>query len=160
MSDSLRWHCGSSFTHRDDVGKSTNVALWSAVEPCAGIISACMPSLRPLISLSLRGINIKVPTFHRGNITRPDSGASTMPWIREAKERSQSADVEMQWPQNTLVTVPSAMSRVTSGKTDESKEGKNGIQVEELHVPYGAIKVKTEIRWSVTERLDYHYRVY
>ena len=118
-----------------------------------------MPSLRPLITLALRGINIKLRVCHRANVARSDSGASTVPWIKEVKERSHSADVELQWPQNTLVTVPSAMSRVTSGNT-ERNDSKDDTRVEELEVPYGAIKVKTEIRWSVVERLDYQYRVY
>ena len=135
------------------------MTFWSAIEPCAGIVSACMPSLRPLVTLVLRSLHVKLPNFHREQVSRPDSGASTMPWIKGAK-MSCIKDVEMQWPQNSLITVPSAMSQVFANQTRTARKAGPALKVEEIEVPYGAIKVKTEIRWSISERLDYDCRIY
>ena len=32
--------------------------MWSVIEPCAGIVSACLPTLRPLVSRSVTGLRI------------------------------------------------------------------------------------------------------
>ena len=69
-----------------------------------------------------------------------------------AKEASR--DLERQEPQNTLKCVSSAMKRA------QKDDNKRATEVEAVEVPYGAIAVKTEIRWSVTQRYDYDYRVY
>ena len=80
------------------------------------------------------------------------------PWLAEARERANS-DAEAQWPQNTLHTVSSAIEHMHSRKAQAVKLN-GGCRVEEMEVPYGSIKVKTEIRWSVQDRYDYDYRVY
>ena len=148
---------------------SAAVTLWSAVEPCAGIVGACVPSLRPLFSVGLSRLRIvRLPTFAAAGSerVRQDSGASTMPWILRDLESGNTPDENRRkWMEgkescvfNTLCTVSSAMRRAQ--EKPGAVDGETRIKVEEVEVPWGGIKVKTEIRWSVQKRYEYDDRLY
>ena len=146
----------------DPTFEAADVALWSAVEPCAGVISACMPSLRPFFTIVLRSCHVKLPVLHRSRTrARPNSGSSTLPWLTYHRNvnglggEMQSSHVEAK-VENSLQTVESA-SKMSRDRA--SKQPAVNV-VEEAEVPYGEIRVQTEIRWSVAQRFDYDYRVY
>ncbi|MDI1486527.1 MAG: hypothetical protein OHK93_005758 [Ramalina farinacea] len=148
---------------------SSAVTLWSAVEPCAGIVGACVPSLRPLCSVGLRRVRrMRSPTLVAGSSKggRLDSGAAMMPWVLQDVESGNTPDEDNRNGMggkeicvfNTLCTVPSAMRRAQ--EKPSAVDGETQIKVEEVEIPWGGIKVKTEIRWSVQERYDYDDRLY
>ena len=161
-----------SKTNMEDVTwDSTAVTLWSAVEPCAGIVCACLPSLRPLVSIALRGMGFRLLRF--GSVAgdkgvRNDSAASTMPWIVQDAESGISLDEDRKTRvggkgarvHNTLCTVASAMQRANEKAGAGAGDGDKQVRVEQVEIPWGGIKVKTEIRWSVQERYDYDDRLY
>lgn len=161
----------SKVNMEDVTWNSTAVTLWSAVEPCAGIVCACVPSLRPLLTITFRTLlHVRLPTSMvaaaDAKSSRPDSGASTMPWIRQDVESGIPPDESKRNRMegkgscvfNTLCTVPSAMRRAQEKPC--AVDGETQIKVEEVERPCGGIKVKTEIRWSVQERYDYDDRLY
>lgn len=158
----------SKVNMEDVTWNSTSVTLWSAVEPCAGIISACMPSLRPLLTVTLHRLHICTPSFITADSKSigPASGASTMPWIIPDGEPdilpygNKRKGVERKEPcvHNTLCTVSSAMRR--ANEKPGAVGGDTQIRAEEVEPPWGGIKVKTEIRWSVQEHYDYDDRLY
>ena len=142
---------------------SAAVTLWSAVEPCAGIVSACVPSLRPLISIAVRRLlRDRWPTFVAAGSNkgvRSDGGTSTMLWVlQDAEAGSPPVEGKRNGMEGKDIGVFNTWCTVHSAEKAVDKEAQ--IMVEEVERPWGGIKVKTEIRWSVQERYDYDDRLY
>ena len=95
-----------------------------------------------------------------------ESRGSAIPRVRGQKalmEESGSQDVDHEKGvsarvENSLQTVDSAMRRKEMRKNSQVETRLR--EVGEVEVPFGEIRVQTEIRWSVAQRYDYDCRVY
>ncbi|KAI4289525.1 MAG: hypothetical protein L6R35_001206 [Caloplaca aegaea] len=155
--------------HQADVTWNfVNSAIWSAAEPCMGVVSACIPSLRPLVALITRGTH-KVRS--QSSDRTSNSGAySKAVWGRESGGESgdDSGDgVHFQrltnplankhhasrWGRNVSVRGGKDMERGGLGGGDE-------VSLQEMNVPEGQIKIKEEITITSSDWLEYDDRVY
>ncbi|KAL8673436.1 MAG: hypothetical protein Q9168_002140 [Polycauliona sp. 1 TL-2023] len=136
-----------------------NSAIWSAAEPCMGVISACLPSLRPLVALMTRGTH-RAPKMRGGKSAQANSSSnsSRIVWRRRdsdhGKHFSRLEDPiaeQTRWGRD--VTVKGGRS------TDQGGSSEN-ISLQEINVPAGQIKVKEEIVVTSTDWLEYKDRVY
>ena len=134
-----------------------NAAIWSAAEPSMGIIAACIPSLRPMVSLIWKG-------SHRGPTV-----------ISESPERTNSSN--SLWPVRGKEHVPQVgpfarlEDRVYAGDHDgwshdamihggksEGTVRSDEVDLEELHSNTQGIRVKKEVTvtshaWDYMDRL-------
>ena len=139
----------------DDVTwNSTKVTVWSAVEPCIGVVTGCIPSLRPLLSGHC---------WIRGAL-RPSSGGSTstvskLPWVRYCY-RVDDCDIEVVKPGGYESGVSYEGVAFAAKKAVQREGPVDDFRVEDVDVPYGNIEVKTEISWSWNDRIDYDSRLY
>lgn len=145
-------------------GNYVNSAIWSAAEPSMGVISACIPSLRPLISLltcgTTRGIGVSKSA--KSSAQETSSGASRMVWRSpRAGEDGRDGYFERlddpteranrrQWGHETNVRGGKVVGR---GAEDE-------ISLEEMNVPVGGIRVKDEVRVTSSDWLEYKDKVF
>lgn len=145
------------------IGDYVDSAIWSAAEPCMGVISACIPSLRPLVSLVFRGTvrGHDVTKATKSAQATTSSGSSRMMWpsrTRDEEREGQFTRLEdginegkrPQWGHDVSVHGGKKAGR---GAEDE-------ISLEEMNVPDGAIKVKDEIVVTSSNWLDYKDKVY
>ncbi|KAL8677165.1 MAG: hypothetical protein Q9224_000751 [Gallowayella concinna] len=133
-----------------------NSAIWSAAEPCMGVISACLPSLRPLVALITRGTH-RAPKEGGANVQGTNSsGSSRMVWRRrdsgqgKAGQFSRLDDPTPRWGHDVTV----------KGGRDTEHGSEENISLQEINVPQGQIKVKEEIVVTSTDWLEYKDRVY
>lgn len=141
-----------------------NSAIWSAAEPSMGVISACIPSLRPLVSLLTRGTTRGVGVSKTTKTSAQDasSGVSRMVWRSprigedgrdgyfERLDDSTEAGNRPQWGHETNVRGGKVAGR---GAEDE-------ISLEEMNVPAGGIRVKDEVRITSSDWLEYKDKVF
>ncbi|KAL8888010.1 MAG: hypothetical protein Q9205_002299 [Flavoplaca limonia] len=120
-------------------------ATWSAAEPSVAVVSACLPSLRPLFVRVIWG------GTHRPKPTTPPrqsvlswrsksvGGGGTQGSFNRLQELS-SDGTQSPWRQNSVA--------VMAGKGDE-EHGEND------EVPWNRIRAKTEVVWTISERVDW-----
>lgn len=146
------------------IGNYVNSAIWSAAEPSMGVISACIPSLRPLVSLLTRGTTRGVGVSKTTKTSAQDasSGVSRMVWRSprigddgrdgyfERLDDSTEAGNRPQWGHETNVRGGKVAGR---GAEDE-------ISLEEMNVPAGGIRVKDEVRITSSDWLEYKDKVF
>ena len=134
-----------------------NAAIWTATEPCMGVVSACLPSLRPLVTLLFSG-------SHHG------------PAVKSAQATGSINSSRMMWRSNkrneegtfTRLEEPTCESNLHWGHNVSVRAGRNNpkaghaddIGIEEMNVPPDGIKVMTEVVLVRSDRLDYHDRLY
>ncbi|CAF9941740.1 hypothetical protein IMSHALPRED_002872 [Imshaugia aleurites] len=157
------------------------VAIWSAVEPIVGIFGACLPSLRPLVTLLLdsnayrsfaattsrtfqtstsssvlksnqsKSKHRESTTFAR--IEEQDGNAKTqrLPWRDQKGPRVYDNDAD------------GHKFTVYGGRDQHGRGEISAIEMErtsDVEPPIGGIRVKTEILLSSSKRLDYNKRLY
>ncbi len=71
----------SRLTYFDVTWNYIDAAIWSAAEPCMGVIAACMPSLRPLIAVLVRGTH-RGPTMHSRFAPKDTTNSIRPVWSR------------------------------------------------------------------------------
>lgn len=160
----------SRLTAFDVTWNYVNSAIWSAAEPCMGVIASCIPSLRPLLSLLLRGTTRATGTLHSKSAQNTSSSHSMF-----SKRDRQGDEID-------LVPTPSGERESFARLGDEERgvgssrwghevEVKGGKEkksvgfsqqedessLEEI-IPQGGIKVKSEVvvtssEWEWKDRL-------
>ena len=126
-----------------------------------GVISACIPSLRPLVSLITRGTTRGIGVSKTGKSSFQDisSGASRM--VRRSYEDGREGYFERledpnesghrpQWGHETNVRGGMVGGR---GAVDE-------VSLEEMNVPVGGIRVKDEVVVTSSDWLEYKDKVF
>lgn len=127
-------------------------AIWSAAEPSIGVVSACLPSLRPLFSRLLWGA--AYPPKHL-----PHSSNRSTSWLSSGKEhgpqsngsfnRLRESDRSMGKPWRHNVAVSGGTTG--DGGSEEYHLGPTGRGHD--GAPSKGIRVKTTV--TVTERVDW-----
>lgn len=71
-----------------DKGNYVNASIWSVTEPCMGVISACIPSLRPLVSMLIGGTTrgLGHSNFVKKSTQDSSSSSSRVAWRRRAED--------------------------------------------------------------------------
>lgn len=153
-----------------NLGNYVNSAIWSAAEPSMGVISACIPSLRPLISLLTRGTTRAVGASRttkssaavKSSAQNASSAASRTVWRSprigedaregyfERLEDPAEAGGRPQWGHETSVRGGRVVGR---GAEDE-------ISLEEMNTPAGGIRVKDEVVITSSDWLEYKDKVF
>ena len=129
-----------------------------------GVISACIPSLRPLVSLIIRGTTKGLGVSKAGTSSAQNSnssGSSRVMW------KTKTIDGERGEPFTRLpedLGTPSGPQwgrsvSVRGGKRN-GRGGEDEISLEEMSVPAGAIQVRDEVRITSSNWLEYKDRVY
>ena len=67
-----------------------NSSIWTAAEPCMGVIASCLPSLRPLLSLLFRGTTRATGTLHSNN---PQNTSSSHSMFSKRARRGDEIDL-------------------------------------------------------------------
>ena len=130
-----------------------------------GVISACIPSLRPLVSLIARGTTrgIGVSKTAKGSAQETSSGASRIVWHSprlgngnedeghfEHLEDATEAGNHLQWGHETNVCGGKTVGR---GAEDE-------VSLAEMNVPIGGIRVKDEVVVTTSDWWEYKDNVF
>lgn len=146
-------------------GNFVGVSIWTAVEPCMGVVGACLPSLRPLI-----GLFLGIPFAMRSR--KPTSSALSGSFF--SKSRSDEDDLTPFSPfpdsdHESRVQYPWRSHDATvHGGIPKNARKDSGARVisqapdyEELDAPpKSGIRVRTEIILSRSDRLDYNDRLF
>ena len=131
-------------------------AIWSAAEPSIGVVSACLPSLRPLFARIIWG-----PAYRPNQLSRSSNRSYTSSWLSNNKE----ADTDRSGSFNRLKESDGGMGAkpwmhnvaVTGGRMDnagrEEYALRGGDRRSHYDVPSKGIRVRTTV--TVTERVDW-----
>lgn len=142
-----------------------NAAIWTATEPSMGVISACLPSMRPLFNRIFSG-TYRGPTFKstRGKSAQDygsgtsgrhmwsDSKGSTV----DSRSFSRLEDVandsrdNNSWGFNVLV----------HGGKNTNGNPSDQVSLEEMQTPARRIKVRTEVTLISTQRFEYRDQLF
>ena len=130
-------------------GNYVNAGIWTATEPTMGVVSSCLPSLRPLLR-SLVSTTYHGPTCNHGSGTcsrymwsrnrAGDSACKTFTRLEETGIESNT-----RWGHNVQV----------HGGKKQHDSSDDQIGLEEMETPSRGIKVKTEVTLISSERLEY-----
>ncbi|KAI4268121.1 MAG: hypothetical protein L6R38_007957 [Xanthoria sp. 2 TBL-2021] len=147
----------SRLENEDVTWNYVNSAIWSAAEPCMGVISACLPSLRPLVALMTRGTHRAPKIGGKSAQATTSSGSSRVVWRRKDTDHGKhfsrledSVAEQARWGHDVTV----------KGGRETDHGSSENISLQEINVPPGQIKVKEEIVVTSTDWLDYKDRVY
>ena len=134
-----------------------------------GVISACIPSLRPLISLltrgTTRGIGVSKATAKSDTEDTSSSAASRNAWRSPrtgAKDGRDGYFERLETPTTTEAGTRSQWGHETTVRG--GKVGGRGavdeVSLEEMNVPTGGIRVKEEVVVTSSDWLEYKDRVF
>ena len=122
-----------------------------------GVFSACLPSLRPLVTLALSGSHHGPPV--KSAQATGSSNSSRLMWRSNTgndngtftRLEELASESNLRWGHN--VSVRGGINNPRTGHTDN-------ISMEEMNVPPDSIKVMIEVVLVTSDRLDYHDRLY
>lgn len=105
-------------------GDYIDSAIWTTAEPCMGVISACIPSVRPLFSLRMSGPTkgLEVSKLRRDSALNRSRGSSRMAWRIRADHDEEERFPRSQEPTDNRMKWGYDVS-AKGGKTTE-REGK------------------------------------
>ncbi|KAL8662916.1 MAG: hypothetical protein Q9202_004338 [Teloschistes flavicans] len=133
-------------------GNYVPAATWSAAEPSVAVVSACLPSLRPLFVRVVWGGSHRPkppPSTHRSRSVpswrRNDSKTGNEGSFNRLQEVSGDGGPRSPWRTNSVT--------VFGGKDKGDEEIElTGIDHE---VPLNRIRAKTEVVLTISERVDW-----
>lgn len=135
-------------------GNFVNAAIWTATEPCMSVVSACLPSLRPLVTLLVSGSPRGPPV----KSTR-SSTSSRLMW-RGSNANEDGTFTRLEEPANELNPRWGHSVSVSGGRNNRNGSAGDNISMEDMNVPPNGINVTTEVVLVTSDRLDYHDRLY
>ncbi|KAL8905143.1 MAG: hypothetical protein Q9207_002802 [Kuettlingeria erythrocarpa] len=149
--------------HADLTWNYVNSAIWTAAEPCMGVVSACLPSLRPLVTLRLKGTAPSVR--NRSTTDRIDSCDSSKTLGRNLIKSRENSEGRGRYSQrlDDRFAKHSRWHRdviVRGGKDIERGSSGEDVSLQEMDVPAGQIRVKEEVVITSTDWLEYQDRVF
>ena len=127
-----------------------------------GVVSACLPSLRPLVSVMFRGkttiLGIMGGGKGSGN-TSSSTGSSRRIWANRLGGDSEghfdrltdAVDPQQRWGNDVLVQGGRPGDGVLSG---------DDISMRELYLPAGGIVVTEEVEVTSSDWIDYNHKVF
>ncbi|PWY82709.1 integral membrane protein Pth11-like protein [Aspergillus eucalypticola CBS 122712] len=91
-----------------------NVFIWSSVEPCIGIVCACLPTLQPLLRYTIQRIFGSRVGRYLGSSENKLSGQNKDPPMRRPRD----------WDESLLATQTVRVEMDSMRREDESEEGR------------------------------------
>lgn len=144
-------------------------SIWSVAEPCIGVISACIPSLRPLVSLLhhrtarwSRDANLSQNAPPRKKAQEHTSGGSSGMFSKDRATDGINSTLTRHDDTAALDPRRDQWSRdvtVRGGRVSRTS-AEDEISLEELIVPAGGIKVRNEVFITRSIRIEYKDRVF
>lgn len=139
-----------------------NSAIWSTAEPCMGVISACIPSLRPGFSILLRGTTkaLGVVSIGKESAEESSSGSSRM-W--NSTNEGDAAEGNFQRLEDSVESNRRQWGHdvaVKGGKPIGGRGTADEISLEEMNVPAGGIRVKREVLVTSSDWIEYKDRIF
>ncbi|KAL8948387.1 MAG: hypothetical protein Q9222_005428 [Ikaeria aurantiellina] len=140
-------------------------ATWSAAEPSIAVVSACLPSLRPLFVRIVWGgthrpkpppLPSHRPSIHSWRSTKHKSGTGTQGSFNRLQELSSDGGGggrPQPWRTNSVAVFGGRDKRRGSANDDAFEEGSDGGGGEA--VPWNRIRAKTEVVVNISERVDW-----
>jgi len=135
----------------DSSGNYVNAGIWSALEPNMAVVCACIPSLRPLITIVTRGV-FNHPLV-RSTLASHNGSTSKRLWRLSKGKSSDGTFSHLDEPED-LRPLGHGIS-VRGGRLHPGQQ-----EGEALELPQHGINVRTEITWETSDRLDYNDRLY
>lgn len=145
-------------------GNYVPAACWTAAEPSIAVVSACLPSLRPLfVRLIWRNTHrpklssSKHLTSWRSNKKQSRTG-STQGSFNRLNEFSTSLDDSGGtglWNSNTVKVFGGTKPKRGSGGKGKREEVELEDHGSEAEVPLGRIRAKTEVVLTISDRVDW-----
>ena len=136
-------------------------AIWSAAEPSMGVISACLPSLRPLVSLLLCGTVKALGVSKADNLKSISSSSSRGIWASRSQNDERDAPFLRLEEGASNQKQPGRWGHdVSAAGPKERRAAGDEISLEEINVPDGTIKVKDEVVVTSSGWIDYKDKVY
>lgn len=80
--------------------------IWSSLEPCLGIVTACLPVLQPALVKTF-GISV-FKWSHRSALTTSSAKTTTSPWSWGPTRLNEVGNAKLQWPRFSMQTKSSA----------------------------------------------------
>ena len=125
-----------------------------------GVISACIPSLRPLVSLLLRGTVRGLGVSDYGSGKQVSSSVSHSAW----RSRAGEGDDDNSSKPNDSVSDPQGQRwghdvEVLGGRGG-GRGAEDEISLEAMNVPQGVIQVKDEVVVTSSDWLEYKDKVF
>ena len=145
----------------DKLGNYVNSGIWTAVEPSMGVVSACLPSLRPLFKMIVSG-TYKGPTFlsrTAGKSAQDYSSGTNFSihlWSRNkdhGQDLSRFTRLEEQ-PANEPENAWGHIVHVDVGGNEDNSGS------DDLPTLKRQIRVKTEVTLISSQRLEYRDELY
>lgn len=141
----------SRLTVHDITWNFVNAAVWTETESSLSVVSACIPSLRPLVALIIRG-NHQWPSIDSASTAVP----SKTVWRTSKTDDTDGNFIRLE---ESLPDSERAWGHKVSVHGGRASR-ENNETIEEVETPPEGIKVKTEIILISTDRLDYDDRLY
>lgn len=142
-------------------GNYVNAGIWTAVEPSMGVVSACLPSLRPLFKKIFSGTHQGPTLFSRttgksAQLSSSETRFSQLKWkLHQAGEQDMSNFTRLEERSiNELEPAWGHNVRVAGGGSD------GNISLDETGLPSKQIRVKTEVTLISRHRLEYQDQLY
>ncbi|KAL8761651.1 MAG: hypothetical protein Q9184_002235 [Pyrenodesmia sp. 2 TL-2023] len=140
-------------TNRVFPGNYVPAAIWSAAEASIAVVSACLPSLRPLfVRLIWKDSKVVPRSKHRSLAswrspkTGPGSTQGSFNRLQEFSSTDEGA--KLAWRQHSVTVLGGRPKRGSTGHDVEEGES-------EEDVPLGRIRAKTQVVVSISERVDW-----
>ena len=144
-------------------GNYVNAGIWTATEPTMGVVSSCLPSLRPLLK-GLVSNTYHGPTCNGlGNINNQDHSNGTCSLYMRTRNRvGDSACKTFTRIEETGIESGTRWGhnvQVHGGKKQHDNSD-DQISLEEMETPSRSIRVKTEVTLISSERLEYNDQLF
>ncbi|KAL8937085.1 MAG: hypothetical protein Q9216_004600 [Gyalolechia sp. 2 TL-2023] len=144
-------------------GNYVPAACWTAAEPSIAVVSACLPSLRPLFARLIWRRREKQSPNHRHSLTSWRSAkkqvrsGSTQGSFNRLNEFSSHEDGggKAPWKSNSVAVFGGVKGKRGSGGGREREDVELDDQGSEADVPLGRIRAKTEVVLTVSDRVDW-----
>ncbi|MCJ1342616.1 hypothetical protein MMC31_000802 [Peltigera leucophlebia] len=128
-------------------------AIWTAAEPSLGIVSACIPSLRPLVTYVISGTH-RGPTME--SVKTSSTALNPTTWRTSESTEARGAFIQLDESTNEIESAWGHSVFVHGGHPGS----KNGDNIDEVEIPIEGITVKTEITLMTSDRLNYNDRLF
>ena len=132
-------------------GNYINAGIWSALEPNMAVICACIPSLRPLVSVAGKGF-ANAPLV-KSTLHSTGTASSRRIWGSGKGKSSDGTFSQLDEPDDLRPLGHDVAVR--GGRVSQSQP-----DIEELEMPQSGINVRTEVILSTSDRLHYNDRLF
>lgn len=122
-----------------------------------GVVSACLPSLRPLVTLLVSG-SPRGPPVKRTRATG-SSTSSRLMW-QSNNVNQDGTFTRLEEPANELNPRWGHSVSVQGGRNNRDGSAADNISMGDMNVPPNGINVTTEVVLVTSDRFDYHDRLY